>query len=99
MRGLLPIISPLGGENMEQLFCGLDIHKEKYTGCIMDAKGKVVREKEFPARREAVERFVTGIPNTHLTVAVEACGMWRPTYKNLTTLGYKDELLTHLKSL
>jgi len=83
---------------MEQLFCGLDIHKEKYTGCIMDARGKVVREKEFPARREAVERFVTGIPNSHLTVAVEACGMWRPAYKNLTTLGYTVKLANPRKT-
>ena len=83
---------------MEQLFCGLDIHKEKYTGCIMDARGKVVREKEFPARREAVERFVTGIPSSHLTVAVEACGMWRPAYRNLTTLGYTVKLANPRKT-
>ena len=56
---------------MGQLYCGVDIHKEAYAGCILDAQGNVVREQEFPARQEAVERFVTGIPNSHLTVAIE----------------------------
>ena len=83
---------------MEQLYCGIDLHKEKHNGCIMDSKGNVVREREFSSRPEALERFITGIPNTHLTVAVEACGMWRPVHKKLTELGYTVKLANPLKT-
>ena len=33
---------------MEKLSCGIDIHKEKLAGCIMDETGKTRKEHIFP---------------------------------------------------
>jgi len=37
---------------MDKLYCGIDIHKETFVGCIMDMNGTVLREHEFPANLE-----------------------------------------------
>ena len=29
---------------MEKLYAGVDIHKDKHVGCIVDQEGKVIRE-------------------------------------------------------
>ena len=59
---------------------GIDIHKEKLAGCIMDGKGEISREHIFPFSRKAVESFY-GIPSSEITIAIEACGIWREVYK------------------
>ncbi len=77
---------------METLYGGIDIHKEKLAGCIMDKDGTITREHTFPSSRKALERFLTGIPNAGTTIAIEACGMWRGTHKILTDMGYDVKL-------
>jgi transposase len=77
---------------MEKLYCGIDLHKENLTGCIMDKDGKIIRKHIFPSSKEAIERFLYGIPNSEITIAIEACGLWRGTYNVLTELGYKVKL-------
>ncbi len=59
---------------MEQVYAGVDIHKEKYVGCIIDKEGKVLLEKTFPPTKEGVQSFLC-LPVS--TIAIEACGMWR----------------------
>jgi len=77
---------------MEKLSCGMDIHKEKLAGCIMTQNGDITREHIFPFSIEAIERFLTGISSSELTVAIEACGIWRGVYKILTEMGYEVKL-------
>jgi transposase len=77
---------------MEKLSGGMDIHKEELAGCIMDENGNISREHIFPFNREAIERFLYGISNSEITIAIEACGLWRGVYKVLTELGYKVKL-------
>lgn len=77
---------------MEKLSVGIDIHKENLAGCIMDKNGNISREHNFLFSREAIERFLYGIPNSGITIAIEACGMWRGVYKVLTDLGYEVKL-------
>jgi hypothetical protein len=72
---------------MKTLYRGLDIHMEKLAGCIMDKDGNITREHQFPSSKKAIEQFLCGIPNTGITIAIEACGMWRGTYKILTDIG------------
>jgi transposase len=84
--------------NMEKLYGGIDIHKEKLAGCIMDKDGNITREHIFPSSKEAVERFLCDIPNSELTIAIEACGMWRGTYKILTEMGYRVKLANPKKT-
>ena len=83
---------------MEKLSGGIDIHKEKLVGCIMDENGNITREHIFSFSKEAIERFLTGISSSELTIAIEACGMWRGTYRILTELGYKIKLANPKKT-
>src|SRR4030042_6241688 len=83
---------------MEKLYGGIDIHKEKLAGCIMDGDGNITREHTFPSSKKAVERFLCGIPSSGITIAIEACGMWRGIHKILTELGYPVKLANPKKT-
>ena len=77
---------------MEKMYGGVDIHKENLAGCIMDRDGKIDRRHTFPFSREAIGKFLNDIPNSGVTIAIEACGMWRGVYKILTEMGYEVKL-------
>lgn len=83
---------------MKELYCGIDIHKENFVGCIMDKDGKVIREHYFPSTKEGIENFICGIPSPQLRIAIEACGIWRGCYKILTELGYNVKLANPKKT-
>jgi len=83
---------------MDKLYCGIDIHKETFVGCIMDMNGTVLREHGFPANKDALERFISGIPNSQIKIAIEACGIWRGAYKILSELGYDVKLASPKKT-
>ena len=80
------------------LYCGVDVHKDSYTGCVMDVSGNIVRKHEFPPSKDAIERFVCGIPNSQMGIAIEACGIWRSAYKTFTDLGYNVKLANPKKT-
>ncbi len=71
---------------MEELYAGVDIYKEKYVGCIMDATGKVVREHTFHQTVEGAQSFLAGMPVKN--IAIEACAMWRHAHVLFRDLGY-----------
>ncbi len=75
---------------MKELYCGVDIHKDKYVGCIIDEKGKIQCEKSFPSTEEGAQNFLGGIRVK--AIAIEACGMWRPAMNTFTKLGYEVKL-------
>jgi transposase len=77
---------------MEKLYAGIDIHKENLAGCIMDKNGNIKREHTFPSSKKALEKFLCNISNSEITIAIEACGMWRRIHKILTELGYEVKL-------
>jgi len=83
---------------MEKLYGGIDIHKENLAGCIMDGDGNITREHIFPSSKKAVERFLCGIPSPGITIALEACGMWRGVHKILTEMGYEVRLANPKKT-
>jgi transposase len=83
---------------MEKLYGGIDIHKENLAGCIMDKDGNITREHSFPSSKKAVERFLCDIPSPGITIALEACGMWRGIYKVLTEMGYEVKLANPKKT-
>ncbi len=82
----------------EQLYGGLDIHKESITGCILDEQGIVIREHKFPVKQEAIGRFTEGIPSTDILFAMEACSMWQGGYKMFSNLGYIVKLANPKKT-
>ena len=55
---------------MKKLYGGLDIHKEKIVGCILNESGDVIREKCFPASKKAFEKFVDGISNAEISFSI-----------------------------
>lgn len=81
---------------MRELYAGVDIHKEKYVGCIMDAAGKVVREHSFPPTTEGALAFLSGLPVK--SIAVETCTMWRYAYTLFRGLGYPLKLSSAKKT-
>jgi transposase len=83
---------------MKKLYAGLDIHKEKLAGCIMDKDGTITREHTFPSSQKAVERFLHGIPSSDITIAIEACGLWRGAHRILTNMGYSVKLANPKKT-
>jgi len=83
---------------MKKLSGGIDIHKENLAGCIMDVNGNITREHIFPSSKEAIERFLYEIPNSEITIAIEACGLWRGVYNVLTELGYEVKLANPKKT-
>jgi transposase len=83
---------------MEKLYGGIDIHKENLAGCIMDKDGNIKREHSFPSSKKAIERFLCDIPNSGITIAIEACGMWRRIHKILTDIGYEVKLANPKKT-
>lgn len=83
---------------MEKLYGGIDIHKENLAGCIMDKDGNIKREHIFPSSKKAVEKFLSNIPSPDITIAIEACGLWRGTHKILTEMGYEVKLANPKKT-
>ena len=81
---------------MEKLFAGVDIHKDKYVGCIVDATGKVIHEYTFPPTREGIERFLSGMPIE--AVAIESCGMWRAALNLFRDFGQNVKLSSAKKT-
>ena len=77
---------------MEKLYGGTDTHKENFTGCILDEEGSTLRGHSFPATKEAVEKFTVCIPSSQMTIAIEACGIWRGAYNIFRELGYEVKL-------
>jgi len=83
---------------MEKLYGGIDIHKETLAGCIMDKDGKITREHTFSSSKKAIEKFLLNISSSEITIAIEACGMWRGIHKILTELGYEVKLANPKKT-
>jgi transposase len=81
-----------------ELYGGIDIHKENLAGCVMDKDGNIAREHSFPSTKKAVERFFCGISSSGITIAIEACGMWRGIHKILTEIGYEVKLANPKKT-
>jgi len=82
-----------------ELYGGIDIHKENLAGCIMDKDGNIKREHTFPSSKKAIEKFLCNIPSSDITIAIEACGMWRGIHKILTELGYEVKLANPKKHM
>ena len=81
-----------------ELYGGIDIHKENLAGCIMDKDGNINREHTFPSSKKAIEKFLLNISSSEITIAIEACGMWRGIHKILTELGYEVKLANPKKT-
>jgi transposase len=81
---------------MMELYAGVDIHKDKYVGCIIDKDGKIVREHTFPSTKEGAQSFLCGMPVK--AVAIESCTMWRAAMKIFREIGYEVKVSSAKKT-
>lgn len=81
-----------------RLYCGIDVHKDSFVGCITDDRGVPVRQHRFPPTKAGVEHFIADISSAEIIIAIEACGMWRAAYKLLHEMGYTVKLANPVKT-
>ncbi len=44
--------------NMQQMYVGLDVHKNFIQGCILDKEGKVILEQKFKNEPHSMDLFL-----------------------------------------
>jgi transposase len=77
-------------------YVGLDIHKEKVYGTILDEHGSVIKEGKFGNKREEFIQFFRDIHEAK--IALEATGFCHPIYDLLRDMGYNVSVAHPLKT-
>ena len=78
------------------LYVGIDLHKEKVYGVVIDEKGNVIKEGKFSNTKEEFQKFLKGIKNA--IMAIESTGFTLPAYDFLEEKGYKVRIAHPLKT-
>lgn len=81
----------------QEVYVGLDTHRETIHGTAMDKEGNILCSYEFPSGEEALIEFFKGFNPWNANIALEACGIWRGCYKILRKYGYKVKLANPYK--
>lgn len=63
-------------------YVALDLSKENITGCVIDSRGKLVKQEKFKNRIEEIEDFFLGIRKSRMVI--EAGYNWEPIYDFLS---------------
>lgn len=80
--------------NMQQMYVGLDVHKNFIQGCILDKEGKVILEQKFKNEPHSMDLFLSNIQQDS-KVALESCSCWQYVYDYLSDAGYKNLVLAN----
>jgi len=86
------------GDMMKKSYVGLDIHEESITGIALNEKGVTEFYDDFPNTKEAIQGFLSGVPSPQITIAIEACELWRGVYYILSELEYQVVLANPAKT-
>ena len=78
--------------HLNQIYVGLDTHRETIHGTALDENGGIIKCNAFPNTREALQDFVKDFPTWNTTIAIEACNFWRGCHKILKEKGYNVKL-------
>jgi len=81
---------------MNMLYVGIDLHKEKVYGVVIDEKGNVIKEGKFSNTKEEFQKFLKGIKNA--IMAIESTGFTLPAYDFLEEKGYRVRIAHPLKT-
>lgn len=82
---------------LEEIYIGLDTHRETIYGTAIDKKGNIVCSEAFPNRKESLIDFMKAFGTWNTLVALEACNFWRGCYKILKEIGYRVKLADPVK--
>lgn len=72
------------------VFAGLDVHKKKCHGVIVEEDGEVLKDEEFDNSLLGVKTFFQGFRDAD--AVIEASYSWRPTYERLEEIGIQPKL-------
>lgn len=82
----------------EEVYIGLDTHRETIHGTALKSDGEIICSIDFPNNPEALKEFMKGFYPWYSHIAIEACNFWRGPYKILRELGYKIKLANPVKT-
>ena len=77
-------------------YIGLDLHKEKVYGTILDENGTIIKEKKFRNTKKEFTQFFLNV--NEAKVALEATGFCHPIYDFIRDMGYNVSVAHPLKT-
>ena len=81
----------------QEVYIGLDTHRETIHGTALDQNGNIICSDEFPNTKEAIQNFMRNFPTWNTHIAIEACNFWRGCYKILNEMKYSVKLANPVK--
>ena len=81
----------------EKVVVGLDLHLQRTHGTVMALDGRILRQERFPTTREALARFLSGLPED-TPVALEAQGFCWPWIDYIEEFGHRPLLVNPIKA-
>lgn len=78
------------------LYVGLDIHKEKVYGVVMNETGEIMKEGKFRNNQDDFSKFLKDVKEA--TIVMEAIGFSYPPYDFLEKKGYTVKIAHPLKT-
>lgn len=80
-----------------KLYAGMDIHLDQIQVCVENKEGEEVSKQVIPATSRDIKEYLEGLSSRNITIAIEACGLWRGVYKAIKGLGYEVVLTSPKK--
>lgn len=78
------------------LYVGIDLHKEKVYGVVLDEKGRIIKEGKFRNTKEGFSEFLKEVKKA--IMAIESTGFTIPAYDFLEENGYEVKMAHPLKT-
>jgi len=79
---------------MQEMYVGLDVHKNFIQGCVLDKEGKVILEQKLRNEPHSMDLFLSNITQDS-KIALESCSCWQYVYDYLYDAGYKELVLAN----
>ena len=76
-----------------EYFCGIDVSLEYSSSCVVDAKGRIVREAKVPSERDALIAWFQGLDLPLSRIGLEAGPLSQWLYAGLAEAGFSVELI------
>jgi transposase len=84
-------------DTKQEIYVGLDTHRETIHGTALNKEGELICSYEFPANKEAIGEFMKPFNIWNTYIAIEACNHWKFAYDVLNEKGYEVMLANPAK--